>query len=157
MTAEAVELVTVELEWTERKRACVQVPKTYDTGKHLGELALLVGQIDSDDIADEQRTVIAWHTADHNPDASVLVEIDPDLALYTAQLIPNNGNRNPPPLREWLIPARHAQILAETTESLGDSGDFLEDTAEARYNDRFPIIRPGQRAAAAWLILTQAH
>ncbi|SLI00940.1 Uncharacterised protein [Mycobacteroides abscessus subsp. abscessus] len=155
--APAVEMKTILLEWNERKHASVQVPKTYDPNQHFGELAILVGQIDSDDIADEERTILTWQAADDGRGAAVLVELDPDLALYTAQLIPNNGDRNAPPLREWPVPARAAQILAEATEFLGDSGDFVQDNAQARCNGRFAIIRPGQHAAACWLVITQAR
>lgn len=155
--APAVEMKTLLLEWNERKHASVQVPKTYDPSQHLGELAILVGQIDSDDIADEQRTMLTWQAADDGRDAPVLVELDPDLALYTAQLIPNNGYRNTTALREWLVPAPTAQILAEVAEFLGDSGDVVQDNAQARYDGRFAIIRPGQRAAAYWLVITQAR
>ncbi|GLE59065.1 hypothetical protein NJBCHELONAE_43760 [Mycobacteroides chelonae] len=146
---------TLELEWTERKRATVNVPDTYDPERHRDELPYLVGQIDSDSVTDGETGDVVWCAAEDNPNAQVLVDVDPDAALYTAEFA-LTAHAAPPQLRDWPTPTLRRVILSEAVQHLNAQGDLLQDDGVAQINDVFPVIRPGQRAYVAVLRLTLA-
>jgi hypothetical protein len=146
---------TLELEWTERKRATVNVPETYDPDAHRDELRYLVSQIDSESVADHGAGDVSYSEITHDPEAEVLVDVDPDTALYTAEFA-LTAAAIAPPLRQWPTPTLRHTILSEAVQHLNAHGDLLQDDGVAQINDVFPVIRPGQRAYVAFLRLTLA-
>lgn len=144
---------TLEVEWTERKSATVNVPDTYDPDAHRDELPYLVSQIDSESVTDHGTEDVSYSVTTHDPNAEVLVDVDPDTALYTAEFV-HTAHASGTPLREWPTPTPRHTILAEAVAYLNAQGDLLQNDGVAQSNDLFPVIRPGQRSYVAFLRLT---
>ncbi|MFA4085261.1 hypothetical protein ONA92_26565 [Mycobacteroides salmoniphilum] len=143
---------TLEVQWTEHKRATVNVPDTYDPDAHRAELPHLVSQIDSESVIDHGTADVSWSVSTHDPDAQVLVDVDPDTILYTAALVPKDA-ADAPPLRQWTTPVPRRVILADAVNYLNAKGELLQADATALIYDRYPVIRPGTRPYVAWLLL----
>ncbi|SIC19568.1 hypothetical protein [Mycobacteroides abscessus] len=150
-------LKTLVLEYTELRRATVQVPATYDPDAHAEELTLLVGQIDSEDISTDDVTSLTWTQVDAQPDAPVLVESDPDRFLYTAQLV-DAADAFGEPIQEWPTPQRASKLRATVSEYVGGAGSYaLTDDANARIYDRYPVVSTdGSGQVTAYLLLSRA-
>ncbi|SLJ70349.1 hypothetical protein [Mycobacteroides abscessus] len=146
---------TLKVEWTERKRATVNVPDTYDPDPHRDELLYMVGQIDSEAVIDLGAEDLSYRVTAYDPAAEVLVSVDPDAALYTAAFV-HTAHADDQPLRAWSSPAPRHTILSEAVAYLNAQGDLLQDDGAAQSNDLFPVIRPGQRSYVAFLRLTLA-
>ncbi|MBN7567139.1 hypothetical protein D2E64_18195 [Mycobacteroides abscessus] len=146
---------TLKVEWTERKRATVNVPDTYDPDPHRDELLYMVGQIDSEAVIDLGAEDLSYRVTAYDPAAEVLVSVDPDTALYTAAFV-HTAHADDQALREWSSPAPRHTILSEAVAYLNAQGDLLQDDGAAQSNDLFPVIRPGQRSYVAFLRLTLA-
>ncbi|SKK24761.1 hypothetical protein [Mycobacteroides abscessus] len=147
---------TLKVEWTERKRATVNVPDTYNPDPHRDELLYMVGQIDSEAVIDLGAEDLSYRVTAFDPAAEVLVSVDPDTALYTAAFV-HTAHADAQPLREWSSPAPRHTILSEAVAYLNAQGDLLQDDGAAQSNDLFPVIRPGQRSYVAFLRLTLAN
>lgn len=147
---------TLEVEWIERKRATINVPDTYDPHPHRDELTAMVGEIASDDVIEDSRDELTWRLTEYDPDAPVLVAVDPDTVLCTATLVPS-GKADAIPLRQWPTPTLRRVILAEAVDYLNAKGELLQANTTARIEDRYPVIRPGTRPYVAWLLVSPVH
>lgn len=151
------EMKTLVLQWAELRSATVQVPATYAPVSNLAELTLLVGQLDSEDVTTDKVTSLTWTDVSAKPDAPVLVEIDPEQAVYCAQLI-DAANPHAEPIQEWPTPQLASELRAIVREYVGDAGyHTLIDNADARNNNRYPVVSTdGSGHITAYLILTHA-
>lgn len=153
----AVEMKTVLLEWNERKYARVQVPKTYDPNEHAAELAIHVGSISSDAISDGDVTDVHATGIEQDSSAEILIEADPDIAYYTAQLYALPEQIADPPIHEWRTPAPRAELIAAAREHVRHTGHVLIDDASARIDNHYYVhTAQGPKHTIACLVLSLA-
>lgn len=153
-----IEMKTLELAYSERRRATVQVPATYDPAAHAGELAVLVNRLDAKDVTTDQVISLTWTEVSAQPEAPVLLEVIHEEALYTAKLIAA-ADAFGAPIQEWSTPQHASALRAAAREYLARAGwGTLADDDHARFYDRYPVVSTaGGSRVTAYLLLTHAN
>ncbi len=129
MTTAEVAMKTVKVEWMQRCAMYVQVPQTYDPNQDAAEIAIRIEAMDDQYLmTDGNVQVRCTDLENHDDEAPVLLNYDPHLSLYTAELMYYGG----PVVQVWTTPTRREEIVRTAQGLLNRNGHHIVDSAIGR-------------------------
>ncbi|MFT9634486.1 hypothetical protein ACM0CO_19155 [Mycobacteroides abscessus subsp. abscessus] len=155
MSTTEVAMKTVKVEWMRRCAMYVQVPETYDPNQDADEIGIRIDAMaDQYLMTDGNVQVRCTDVENHDEDAPVLLDYDPHLALYTAELRYNGRG----PVHEWTTPTRREEILRTARGLLNRNGHHITDCAIGRIGNWYLVkdIDSAHDGTRAKLTLTRA-
>lgn len=136
MTTSDVAMKTVRVEWLRRCAMYVQVPETYDPNQDAAEIAIRIEAMDDQYLMTDGNVQVRCTDLDnHDDDAPVLLDHDPHLALYTAELKYHGG----PAVHAWTTPTRREEIVRTARGLTNRNGHHITDCAIGRVGGWYHI------------------
>ncbi|SLI00946.1 Uncharacterised protein [Mycobacteroides abscessus subsp. abscessus] len=136
MSTTEVAMKTVKVEWLRRCAMYVQVPETYDPNQDAAETGIRIDAIDDEYLMNGGNVQVRCSDVEnHDEAAPVLLDYDPHLALYTAELRYHGG----PAVHEWTTPTRREEIVRTARGLLNRNGHHMTDCAVGRVRHWYPV------------------